>query len=315
MNPSAEILRQRLLARGRLRHWLGFARVAELGSVRKAAELIGIAQPALTHLLADMEALLGAPLFDRHARGMRLTQLGQELLPTARRMLGAIDDAAEQAVALQSKAEQVVRVGGIGGSVSGLLLPALPMLIKRHPALLVQLIEADALQLDHLVAHREIDVALCRAPTLLPQGWRFSPLLQDHFVVVAGSQHPMVRDERIALAQLRQQTWLAMPTGSAARSMFDTLFSNGAPPLCQISSRMPMVLWSLLKEQPLLALVPASVARPFVQSGDLVELNIARSLRRLLNMAPIGALVLEDAPRPGVDALLRVLKDVQPLPK
>jgi hypothetical protein len=48
MKPSADILRQRLLTRARVRHWLGFARVAELGSVRKAADAIGIAQPALT---------------------------------------------------------------------------------------------------------------------------------------------------------------------------------------------------------------------------------------------------------------------------
>lgn len=310
MNSSSEILRQRLLARGRLRHWLGFARTAELGSVRKAAQSIGIAQPALTHLLADMESLLGSPLFDRHARGMRLTRLGQELLPTARRVLGAVDNAAEQAAALQSKSQQVVRLGAIGGAVSGLLLPALSMLTKRYPALMVQLVETDTAQLDHLVAHREIDIALCRAPELLPQDWRFESLLNDQFVVVAGAQHSMAREQRISLAKLRLQTWLAMPTGSAARAMFDSLFPRNVPPLCQVSSRVPLVLWALLKAQPLLALVPASVARPLIQSGDLTELDIERSLKRLLNMAPIGALVPEREPRMGVDALLNVLREV-----
>lgn len=305
MKPTARTLSQRLLTRARLRHWLGFARVAELGSVRKAAEAIGIAQPALTGLLADLESLIGAPLFERHARGMHLTALGRELLPTARRVLGAIDDVAQQAAALQSNAEHVVQVGAIGGAVGGLLAPALPMLAQRHPDLLIQLIEADATQLDQLVAMDEIDVALCRTPARLPQGWSFEPLLSDRFVVVAGRGHPLGKRRKLNVEQLRSYAWLAMPSGSAAREMFEALFADHAlPPICQVSCRIPTVLWAMLRARPLLALIPASVVRPLVVAGELIELNLDRSLE----MDPIGALCRQGDDRAGVVRLMDALK-------
>jgi DNA-binding transcriptional LysR family regulator len=308
MKPTAETLRQRLLTRARLRHWLGFARVAELGSVRKAAEAIGIAQPALTGLLADLESLIGAPLFERHARGMHLTAMGRELLPTARRVLGAIDDVAQQAAALQSQAQHVVRVGAIGAAIGGLLTPALPALALRHPDLLIQLVEADAPQLGQLVAQDEIDVALCRSPARVPQGWNFEPLLSDRFVVVAGRAHPLGKRRRLTVQQLRSYSWLAMPNGSAARKMFDELFAdNVMPPMCQVSSRIPTVLWAMLRAQPLLALIPASVVRPLIVAGELTELHFDRSLE----MDPIGALCRQGDDRAGVVLLMHALKGIQ----
>lgn len=312
MKPSLDVLRQRLLARSRLRHWLGFARVAELGSVRKAADAIGLAQPALTGLVADLEGLLEAPLFERHARGMRLTAIGAELLPTARRLLAAVDDAAEQVAALQTQAEGVVRVGAIGGAISGLLSRALPLLAQQHPKLLVQLLEADAHQLDQMIARSDIDVALCRAPHPVPQGWQFEPLLGDRFAVVAGAGHPLAGVRGLTPARLRHETWLALPAGSAARQAFDALFGgDGAPPpMCLVSSRVPLVLWAMLKAQPVLALIPVSVARQFIDAGELVELPLAVALP----FEPTGALVAEGTPRPGVGAFLAVLRSVQPAP-
>lgn len=307
MKMDADTLRRRLLARGRLRHWLGFARIAELGSVRKAADAIGMAQPALTSVLADLEALLGVTLFERHARGMRLTPMGHELLPAARRLLGAIDDVAEQVLALQGTSQQAVRVGAIGGAVAGLLAPALPSLAASHPGLLVQLLEADIFQLESMVARGEVDLALCRAGAKLPQGWTFEALLEDRFVVVAGAGHELSRSKKLTLDQLRRCTWLAMPVGSAARATFDTLFASRPPPLCQVSSRIPTVLWSMLKSQPLLALIPASVVRPLLLAGELVELPMPRPLP----MAPIGALSREDERRPSVQLLLDMLRRVQ----
>ncbi len=313
MSPSPEVLRQRLLARSRLRHWLGFARVAELGSVRKAADAIGIAQPALTGLLADLESLLETQLFERHARGMRLTAVGAELLPTARRLLAALDEAAEQVSALQTQAQGVVRVGAIGGAISGLLSQALPLLAQEHPKLLVQLLEADASRLDQMIARGEIDVALCRSPRVVREGWRFEPLLADRFAVVAAAGHPLAARRKLSLAQLRRETWLALPTGSAARQAFDALFGDGGaqPPMCLVSSRVPAVLWSMLKARPVLALIPVSVARQFIDAGEMVELPFERTLP----FEPTGALLPASESRPGVSAFLNVLRSSSRLPR
>lgn len=70
-----------------------FVVVAEEGSVRRAAERLHVSQPPLTRSLAKLEDELGARLFERTPRGMRLAPAGEAFLPSARRVLSAVDDA------------------------------------------------------------------------------------------------------------------------------------------------------------------------------------------------------------------------------
>lgn len=274
MSASATVLRNRLLSRARLRHLQVLVHVAELGSVRKAAEAIGLTQPAATHLVVELERLLECPLFQRHARGMRPTATGQALLPVARGVLGAMAHGAEQISAMNSRASAVVRVAAIGGAITGLLVRAIPRFAQRHPDILVQLQEADPVALGALVARDEVDLALCRAPHVLPQGWRFTSLMSDRFVVVARPKHPLAHRKRLSMDDLAAQTWMALPTTMAARDAFDTLFAGREQPaLRQISARSPAMLWALLASEPLLAIVPASVAQQFVDAGLLCTLR------------------------------------------
>ena len=72
MTPTTpDLLFARLLGRARLKHLQLAVHIAELQSLQKAATAIGLSQPAATHALAEFETLLGTPLFERHARGMR----------------------------------------------------------------------------------------------------------------------------------------------------------------------------------------------------------------------------------------------------
>lgn len=278
-SASAMVLRNRLLARARLRHMQLLVQMADLGSMRKAAEHMGISQPAATHLLADLEQLLECTLFHRHARGLRPTTAGMSLLPVARTMLQAANQAAEQVSALNQQATGVVRVAGIGGAMSGLLVRAIPPFGKAHPDILVHVQEADPVQLGELMAADAVDLALGRMPDVMPEGWHFEPLMADEFVVIAGSQHPLARRKRVSLEELADQTWLVLPVSTAARQVFENLFEGRAPTrLRQVSARVPALLWAMLAHEPLLTLVPASVARQHVSAGLLCHIALPRRL-------------------------------------
>jgi DNA-binding transcriptional LysR family regulator len=66
--------------------------IAELGSVSRAAERLGIAQPALSRQIRLMEAELNAPLFTRHGRGMALTELGERLIAPASAIFARVEE-------------------------------------------------------------------------------------------------------------------------------------------------------------------------------------------------------------------------------
>lgn len=287
MRSNATVLRNRLIGRARLRHLQLFVRVAELGSVMRAAEAVQLTQPAVTHALADLETLLDCTLFLRHSRGMRLTMAGQALLPLARQVLAAIEHGAEQVAAINNDAAGVVRVAAITAALNGLLAQALPEFSRRHGDILVLLEEVDAQQQAALVAAGDADLALCRGPDVMPEGWEFLPLMQDRFTVVCGPAHPLRRRRGVGISQLREAQWLVVPTSSISRDAFDRLFADGPQPqMRRIVTRAPAMLWALLVKEPLLCLLPASYSRQLVDAGLLAEVAIKQELP----LEPIGML-------------------------
>jgi DNA-binding transcriptional LysR family regulator len=286
--PSSVVLRNRLVSHARIRHLQVLMRVAEFGTVTRAAQAIGVTQPAVTHALADLEEMLGTPLFFRHARGMNLTPAGQALLPVARRILAAIDDGAEQIAAVARNGSGVVRVAAITAAIAGFLVRSVPAFRKKHPGIVVQLQEADPFRQADLVSRSDIDVSFCRAPSVTPAGWRFVPLIEDRFAVVAGSGHPLLSKSRVGMAALRQATWLIAPASTAAREAFDRLFGSddAMPASSQVITSVPAMFWAMLCQEELLAILPASFARQLVDAGEIFEVKLEEEIP----FEPIGML-------------------------
>lgn len=289
MTANASVLRNRLIARARIRHLQVLVRIAELGSVRHAAEAIGLTQPAVTHVLSDLEALLECELFLRHARGMRPTPIGAALLAPARRILATIEESAEQVVGMTGRASGTVRVASISAGISGILVQALPLFSRRHADILVQVQEADPIRLAALVERRDVDLTLCRAPEVTPQGWRFTPLIEDRFAVVAGPGHPLLKRRKVGKEDLCKAKWLLAPVPTAARQAFDRLFAGEAnvPSTSSIVTNVPALFWSMLTRERLLCVLPASFVRQLADVGQVFELALAHPLP----FDPIGMLL------------------------
>lgn len=305
MEISATTLRNRLLNRARLRHLHVFVKIAELHTVKRASDAVGISQPTATEALADLEQLLEAPLFLRHSRGMSLTAVGAALLPLARRTLGLIDDTATQAAALVQGSNTVVRVAAISAAIGGPLGRAVPQFVRKYPDVLVQLQEADAARQEALVADGDVDCAVCRIPAVLPQGWFFTPLWNDRFAIIAGPGHPLARRRRVGMDDLLAATWLVTPTSIAARAAFDAFFAQAPHSVRKynVVTASATMVWNLLTQERLLALLPLSMVERFVASGQLVEIVWPKHLP----FREIGVLAPEEGHGPALDRFVDFL--------
>lgn len=270
MPAAASVLLNRLLARGKFRHVQVLLRVAEMGSVQRAADAIGVTQSSVTQTLAYLETLLDERLFQRHARGVTPTPTCVALLPVARQVLMGLAEGTEL-LAERQRRGAVVRLLASQAAVLSLLRPRLPGFHRRHPAVQVQLREAEGEDQLLAVARGEVDLVACRRPVALPEGWHFSPLLEDRFVVVCRAEHPLARRRRIEWRTLGRETWLLAPAGTAARLCFDDLALRFdlAPRTHPLVSRSFVLMAHTLLNEPVLALLPLSFVQHEVDAGRL----------------------------------------------
>src|SRR6476661_3672188 len=94
-----------------LQHLIAFNAIVSSGSLGRAAEALNVTQPALSRTIRRLEEQAGAPLFERHSKGMQLTDVGRALQPHAVLLQRESEHANEDIKAMLGLAKGTIRVG------------------------------------------------------------------------------------------------------------------------------------------------------------------------------------------------------------
>jgi DNA-binding transcriptional LysR family regulator len=273
--PSPTVLHERLLARLRLRHLKLVDALATHSHLRRAAEAIHVSQPAATQMLRELETLLGMPLFERHARGMRITEAGRLLALHARAMIDALRVATEALAALATQQTRALRIGAIEAAVASVLQPALPALHAQHPGLRMVIEESNIERLTAGLRGGAFDLVLLRRPPLLEAGHRFVPLRSDRMVVIAGAAHPAAQRKRLRLRDLAASRWVLPPPHYAVRQALDAAWAREkiVPREHAIQALAPHLLLQILSRPDVVVPVPRT-ALDRLDRAAVVELKL-----------------------------------------
>ncbi len=188
-----------------LRYFEALARHKHFG---RAAEDCAISQPALSVQIKDLEDMLGAPLVERGARMVRVTELGQEVADRARDILRSVDDLGDMARASHNPLIGRLRIGVIP-TIAPYYLPRVIQTLNTHfPALDILPREAVTEQLIKDLTAGNLDAAIMALPVSEPNLFE-APLFDEDFVLVrhendadaAVPSTDMLRDMRLLLLQ------------------------------------------------------------------------------------------------------------------
>ncbi|WP_341520145.1 LysR family transcriptional regulator [Pseudomonas sp. G.S.17] len=192
-----------------LRHLKAFVVAADLQHFSRAAEQLGIAQPALSQLMRTLESELGLALFRRENRGVALTAAGMAFLPHARQSIESSE--------LASAAARRARRGEVGeiniGYHSALFEANLPQLLRHYfstfPEVKLSLVDAGIReQLEMLLDHK-LDLAFARVfKDHLPDRLRTHPFSQSNLVLLLPDNHELVDSFTGELAMLRHEKFV-----------------------------------------------------------------------------------------------------------
>ncbi|MEV6126264.1 LysR family transcriptional regulator [Streptomyces violaceusniger] len=199
--------------------------VAETNSFTRAAERCLVVQSALSHQVARLERELGARLFERTSRRVRLTPAGEAFLPAARQCLDAAERAAAEVAAAVGEVRGRLAVGVIS-TVTAVDIPgALRDFRERYPQVRISLRVAASDDLVEQVKEGAIDVAFLGLPTTArPQGVAAHELARDRLVAVVAPDHPLAGESEVDLRRLSSEVFVDLPAGTAGRAQSDLAF-------------------------------------------------------------------------------------------
>jgi DNA-binding transcriptional LysR family regulator len=184
-----------------------FVVVAEEGQITRAAEKLHIAQPALSHAIAQLEDEVGIELLERHARGVRLTAAGVVFLAKARAAVAADVDAFETAQRLARDQTQVVEFGFVVAA-PGLHSPGpLRLLANAHPEIEIRYRELPFPFTPTRSWLAEVDIVASHIPPADPEVW-VRPFAREPRIVLAAKGHPLASRPALSVADVIDETFI-----------------------------------------------------------------------------------------------------------
>lgn len=182
------------------------------GSFSGAAEVLGYTQSAVSRQVAAMEAAVGAPLFERIARGVRPTESGAVLVEHAGAVLAEVASAETAITRIRERLEGRLTLGSIPVAMSVLVPRSIARLSRVNPGLEISLQEAHTPILVERARHGLVDVAVVAVGPELPDydldDLRRDALLVGSLKVAVPAGHRLARRDRVPVDELRDERWI-----------------------------------------------------------------------------------------------------------
>lgn len=285
--------------------------IAEAGTISGAAIVLGTSQPAVSQQVRRLERRLGTALLERVGRGVRLTEAGLVLAHHGAAVASAVAAASEEVAALTGLRAGRVRMVAFPSFSASLVPPALALLRSRHPAVGVQLSEAEPPEA--LVELREgrADVAVtfsydAGTGAADVEGLVTRRLLEDPLWLALPEGHPLVEapSDDLWFAALADETWIA-GCPRCRGHLLDLCAAAGFEPGIAFATDDYVAVLGLVAAGLGVAVLPGLVLDTVQRQGVVLRPVTPASSRR------VQAVTTRDLLRvPAVAAATRALEDV-----
>jgi DNA-binding transcriptional LysR family regulator len=255
-----------------LRQLRYFVAVAEKGSVSGAAHALSISQSSVTEAIKELEADLGAQLFERHSRGLNITYKGHQFLRHAKAILGNVSDARRAFSEAPEKIAGSLNLG-VTSLVAGYFLSDILSRFRRaYPDVQISAIEDNGDYLEHLLVGGELDVAVTVVSAL-----RDRLALQTEILEVSPYRlwlplgHRLEMAESIELEQLSGERMIMLMIEEIETATTTLLDAIGARPPIAFRTRSVEAVRSLVATGAGIDILPDLIYRPWSLEGDRIE--------------------------------------------
>lgn len=292
-----------LRSRLKLRHLQLLLAIDEQRNLHRAAERMNIAQPAASKLLAEVEAIFGQALFERHPRGLAPTVQGEILIRNGGMALRTLTQAAMEVNAFTTGQTGMVCVGTVMAPMIELLVDAIEEVRAHHPGLHITVEHNISDVLAPKLLEGEIDFALARIPSDLdPKQFTYRELWGEELHLLCRETHPLAGKTNVSLAELAEWPWVLQPRGAPLRQKIEQLFLGAGVPMPKsiINSTSAVMSLIMVNQSDAITSLEWNVAKLM---SDMSRLRILEFPERMF-LQPYGLLTVADRPlSPGAKVM------------
>ena len=242
----------------KLSHLRDVLAVADHGSIRAAGRRLGTTQPAITRSIREIEQELGVALFERHAKGVRLTEMGRAFVRRAEAVQSEVRRAREEIDQLKGSATGEVSVALSTATIMSVMPRAMTSFRKRYPDAVLKIHESFFQPIEKDLLSGRIDLYVGPLdPATGAALLMIEPLFENYRVIVGRKGHPLAGAR--SLEELAGARWVR-PTLSThiVEGDFEEMFARAGMPRPNIvlNARSALITMLAMGSSDLLTVVP-----------------------------------------------------------
>jgi DNA-binding transcriptional LysR family regulator len=266
---------------------LGYFRtVGRTQNVTRAAEQLGMTQPALSRSLGRLERELGVPLFERVGRNVRITRYGEAFLPYVERGLRELEEGRRQLADLSGVEHGIIAFGFL----FTLGVEVVPELVRgfkeEHPSVRFDLSQSTGAALERQLVAGEVDLCLTSGPVTNPRvAWK--RLGDEELILIVPRGHRLAKRRSVRLREVASEPFVSYKPNTAMRDLGDDL--------CRKAGFVPTIAFEGEESGTVAGFVAAGLGVAIVptatpHASGSVRLHITEPLAR----RSIGAIWMKD---------------------
>lgn len=255
-----------------------FLAVAEMGGLRAASRQLGVAQPAITRSVQELEKELGVALFERSAKGARLTPMGSAFMHRAIAVRNELQKAKDEIDQLRGETHGRVRVCLSSASHMALLPHVLKPFRARYPNVWMEIIDAVFPIAEAGLKNGEVDCYVGPAPERVSEELRVEKLFENTRVILGRRGHPLAQAR--SLRDLVEAEWLTTSITYKAEEELGPIFaSHGLPaPRLVLRAQSALTFLTTVPYTDLLMMAPVQWLLSPLTNGLVQQIKVAEHL-------------------------------------
>lgn len=255
-----------------------FVTVAERGGLRAAARYLGQPQPAISRSIHELEKELGATLFERHAKGVRLTPAGSVFLRRANAVRNELQRARDEIGQLRGETHGRVTLCMSTAPHLGLLPRVLQPFRVRYPNIHLEIIDGVYPIVEASLLDGTVDCYIGPAPSVVPNELQVEKLFDNTRVILGRKGHPLAK--ATSLRDLVDAEWITTSITHKAEEELGPLFEKHGLPAPRLAMRAQSALtfMTALANSDLLMMLPVQWIQYPLLSETFQEIKVVEAL-------------------------------------